>query len=51
MGTRYRGVPFVEMVDIDIMARFSVSYVNIFGAGGSATSSLNTGEEARTICV
>ena len=29
MITRYRGVPFVEMADIDSMARFSVPYVNI----------------------
>jgi hypothetical protein len=32
MSTRYGGVSFVEMADIDSMARFSVAYVNIFGA-------------------
>ena len=32
MSTRYGRVPFVEMADIDSMARFSVPYVNIFGA-------------------
>jgi hypothetical protein len=32
--TRCRGVPFVEMADIDIMARLSGPYVNICGAEG-----------------
>jgi hypothetical protein len=32
--TEYKGVPFVEMADIDSMARFSVPYVNVYGAEG-----------------
>jgi hypothetical protein len=47
MGTRYRGVPFVEMPDIDIMARFSVPYVNIYGAYFGISSARTPGAQRK----